>query len=683
MKSYFKAKAATFKRSTWAYIITCFWLIAQEPCLAFAQSISPLNRLISIHVVNESPRKTLEVISTKGDFTFSYNPDLLKGLPSLSGNFENIAVKDVLEIMFKGRFDYKERENYVIITLRSQVPPKKSSASALLIISGQIIDAQTLAPLSEVSVYDRVTLSAAVSDKQGQFKLRIDKATSETEIAIVKRKYQDTVLYMANSGSVNLNIMLNQEMEARKPVVVLYDAPPLFPIEEDSTIVRQDSTQRNLTRIENDENVLAPEETVFNIPFSASAKTKQGINQRNITDDIYRRFQFSVVPYFGTNGSLSGNVINDYSLNLFGGVSKGTSKLEMSALFNIDLEDVKTAQFAGLFNVVGRDVSGIQAAGLFNVVGRDVTGIQMGGLFNVNEGEFSGVQLAGLLNVNEGSASGAQLAGLMNINEDTVTGWQGSGLMNINNKKVRGLQTAGLMNINEGGIDGAQFAGLMNLNEGDSDGAQFAGMMNLSEGNVKGSQISGLVNSARKVKGSQIGVVNLADSVSGIQLGFYSFSKKGYHKIEVFADEIFYTNLAFRTGGNHAFYNIFTAGLNPTYKSSDDLYWTFGYGIGTSPRLSKRFYLNFDITANQLSKGKFLTAPNNLCKLYTGLDFQLAKKFSINAGATLNVLIRDSSFNNYPETFTNYKPEIIFSEKPMGGPDIDMWIGFKAGIRFL
>jgi len=682
MKLYYKVKAAAIKRISFTLTIICVWLLGQGQIQLFAQNQSPLNRKITITFSQETPQKVLELISATADFKISYNPELLKGITELNGSFENILVKDVLDITFKGKFDYKEHENYVIITLKPKPDPSKSNPMGVLIISGQVLNAYTLAPLSEVSIYDRATLSAAISDKEGNFKLRIDKPSDENEIVIIKRNFKDTVLYLPNVENRNLRIHLRVEQPKST-------TPAISPIEEieDTSLVASSNPSEVIVE---EGNNLPEEEQNFEIPFIPSAKTEQGINQQNITNDIYRPFQFSVLPYMGTNGTLSGNVINDYSLNLFGGVSKGTNKLEASAFFNIDLEDVRVAQFAGWFNIVGRDVYGVQYAGLFNVVGRNVTGVQMAGLFNVNEAEFNGIQAAGLINVNGGRVNGAQLAGLINIGLDTVSGWQGAGLMNINDKRVRALQTAGLMNVNGDGVEAAQFAGLMNVNGGNSGGAQFAGLMNLNDGYVKGAQVSGLVNAAGKVKGSQIGFINLADSVGGIQLGFFSFSKRGYHKIEIFADEIFYTNLAFRTGGNHAFYNIFTAGLNPTFESADDLYWTVGYGIGTSPKLSKRLYLNFDITANQLSKGNFLTAQNNLVKLYTGFEVKLAKRLSFNAGATLNTLIRDSAYTDYPKIFTDYQPKIIYEdvlnaddEYKLRHPSIQMWIGFKAGIRFL
>ena len=59
---------------------------------------------------------------------------------------------------------------------------------------------------------------------------------------------------------------------------------------------------------------------------------------------------------------------------------------------------------------------------------------------------------------------------------------------------------------------------------------------------------------------------------------------RGRHErrdIEVSADEIFYTNLAFRTG-SRKFYNILAAGMKPEKAfGTNETVWSFGYGLGT------------------------------------------------------------------------------------------------------
>ena len=87
-----------------------------------------------------------------------------------------------------------------------------------------------------------------------------------------------------------------------------------------------------------------------------------------------------------------------------------------------------------------------------------------------------------------------------------------------------------------------------------STGAQVSGLMNICGGDIYGAQISGLLNFGTRVHGSQIGVFNFSDSVAGVPVGFLSFVRKGYHQLEISANESFPLNLALRTGVRQ-FYN--------------------------------------------------------------------------------------------------------------------------------
>jgi hypothetical protein len=73
---------------------------------------------------------------------------------------------------------------------------------------------------------------------------------------------------------------------------------------------------------------------------------------------------------------MSGQVINNFSLNIFGGYSGGVDGMELGGLFNIDKKDAQYFQAAGLFNMVGGNTNGVQLAGISNTVLKSVQGVQ-------------------------------------------------------------------------------------------------------------------------------------------------------------------------------------------------------------------------------------------------------------------------------------------------------------------
>lgn len=340
--------------------------------------------------------------------------------------------------------------------------------------------------------------------------------------------------------------------------------------------------------------------------------------------------QFSFVPFVGTNGTNSGNVINDVSINLLGGYSAGTTAFEM----------------AGLFNINRGDMTGVQLAGWFNQVGGKVDGVQLAGLFNSNLQSVKGVQLAGLTNFATGEVEGVQLAGLANFSP----------------KSVKGVQVAGLVNFSGKNLEGSQIAGLANFTPHE----------------VKGSQV-GPFNFGGKVNGFQLGVFNYADSMSGIPVGLISFVKSGYHNVELGTNEVLPFNLALRTG-KREFYNMLYVGIRP--EVSKDVTWAYGYGVGTSPRLGKKTFLNIEVSSEQLNKGR-VHALNLINRLHVGADFQVAKRMAIFAGPTLNFRVYDNSFDGHPDLFTNISPQIRNEKFYPQDLSSQFWWGFRAGFRFL
>jgi hypothetical protein len=588
-----------------------------------------LERTITITLSHEKLEDALKKIAAQGGIVFSYNPSIIDSKRVVSYAFSNKTIREVLDELFDGTIAYKERRKYVILT--------KASAKQAQIVSGYILDDHTGEKLKNVSVYDPETLNSAVTDDYGYFEIKV-KPAKEIILAVNKVNYSDTVVAIPNRRGL-LKIPIKNSKEK---IVSIADS------------VRSKIKRFWKTKLLADENML------------------------NISDTLYRKYQVSVVPFIGTNHKLSGNVINDYSFNIYGGYSGGVRMLEIGGTFNLVKGNVRGAQIAGSFNGVSGKVKGFQGAGLINANRDSVIGWQLAGLINLNWNSVQKFSAAGLLNITHRDSRGLILAGLGNATLGMQKGMHVAGLFNFSTKDTRPLQLAGLLNFTAGRMNGAQLGGLINVGVKDMKGVQLGGLMNVAVREIKGVQFSGLVNYGRKVRGAQIGFINIADTVKGVPFGFLSFVLKGYHKVEVSADEIFYTNVAFRTGV-HRFYNIFTAGIKP--ENEKDNFWTIGYGVGTAPKLTRWLSLNLDVTANQVSKGNFTEAINLLNKVYLGFDVRIIKNVSVTFGATLNGYVTDNTYT-YASLFTDYKPSIISNRNFNNDVNLKMWWGGKFGLRF-
>lgn len=606
------------------------WLaVALHAIVGCANAQAILDRKITVTVQQEPLPRALAKIAEAGQFTFSYNAALVAAEEIVSVRANSKPVREVLNDLFKGTMAYKQKDDYLILT-RVAVRQPKTPTHATVLISGYVEDAATQLRLPNVSVYEKKTLASATTDNAGFFTLQLQKTNGPIELSFSKRAYRDTTL---------------QITQAEPQYLLLALAP------EEKPFVKQDTVTTDTTRVPDDELVL---------PFGNEP------NVVNIRDTLYRDIQASIFPFIGTNGPLSGNVINNYSINFFGGYAMGTRQIELGFFVNIDRGDVGWLQIAGFGNLVGRNVYGVQAAGFANVNGGEVKAVQVAGFANANQGSTQGVQVAGFSNVNVQKADGVLVAGFANIVRGQSLGVQVAGFTNIQTAPYRGSQVAGFFNYNHDRILGSQIAGFSNV----------------ATDSVWGSQVSAFFNYGGHVRGSQIGLINYAKSVRGAPIGLVSFVKTGYHKIEAAADEVFYTNLAFRTGVRR-FYNILSAGIQPTTQQGDNV-WTFGYGLGTARRLNRWLHLNIDVTAQQVNKGKFTEQLSLLNKIHTGFDIHFAPKFSLYLGGTLNGYLTKADYTGYAQLFRDWQPNVFYDDRLQNGSTrLQLWVGWKAGLRFL
>jgi hypothetical protein len=255
-----------------------------------------------------------------------------------------------------------------------------------------------------------------------------------------------------------------------------------------------------------------------------------------------------------------------------------------------------------------------------------------------------------------------------------MVGLQAAGLYNAS-KQVQGAQIAGLFN-SSNQIKGSQVAGFLNTCK-TIKGAQIAGFMNIAK-EVDGVQVAGFLNIAKKIKGAQVGVINFADSASGVPIGLLSFVKYGYHKIEISFDEIQFLNIGYGTGVQH-FYNLPFIGYN--LKNTNLV--AVGYGLGSSFKFNKYFSLALQATTQQMhdirSQKIYLQQIN---KFFFGPEFRLNKKIAIMAGPTWNLHIAQINDPYYSTSYQKITP-VTSSTKIDNNFVMSNWLGFKVALKLL
>ncbi|MHA4810560.1 peptidase associated/transthyretin-like domain-containing protein [Flavitalea flava] len=577
-----------------------------------------LDRKVSVKFRQKPLTEALVEIGHKGGFYFSYNTNIIKGDSLVSAEEKNKPIRQILDNLLGDRFDFLETNKYVIILQRTAATPFK-----IFTISGYVRDGRTKEKITDASVFESNQLVSALTDTSGYFRLRLKDRFSRAVIVVSKQLYDDTLLVVNGGSDQQFNLTITQaRVSELSPFVVTNHV----------------------------------EKTWLGKLFLSSREIVQSMNLSDFFAN--KPVQFSLVPGLGTHGRMGGQVINKFSANMIGGYTTGTDGVELAGIFNIDKKEVRHVQAAGGFNIAGGMVTGVQLAGIHNQDLDSMKGVQAGGVGNIVVGGVTGVQLGGLFNKVDRGVDGVQAAGLYNQNLDSMTG----------------VQLSGVYNFVGGSMSGVQAAGLINSVKGRTGGVQLAGFGNISNTEMDGVQISTLFNVTRKLKGLQIGLVNIADTADGYMIGLINIVKTGLHEISLSSNEMLPVNLSYKTG-SRKMYSILTLGYSPEKNAKA---YVLGFGIGKDFAIAKKMAILTELTQNYFYLGNWDKMPI-VYRFQAYLRVQLGKKISLFAGPAISL--------NYPEEMMGsgeYKkilPRAGYSTFPVG-QNGSAWIGWSAGINF-
>ena len=249
---------------------------------------------------------------------------------------------------------------------------------------------------------------------------------------------------------------------------------------------------------------------------------------------------------------------------------------------------------------------------------------------------------------------------------------------NVNLNHTSGFQFAGVVNHTSESRNAAQFAGVANISKSGKTPFQFAGILNVAD-HVSGLQFAGVVNVAKEVSGVQFGIVNYADTCSGVPIGLFNIVRHGgKQELEVGVSDAFNTYTSFKLGVNR-FYTIFSAGVN--FLHSEPIYGV-GMGFGTDVSWQQTGWAHqIEATGYYITEdGKFRSGTNVLAQLRLTFSKQIRPHFKLFAGPTFNLTVSDYVNPETGAIGSSLKPYSIFhtNEKT----SVHGWVGFAAGVRF-
>ena len=259
-----------------------------------------------------------------------------------------------------------------------------------------------------------------------------------------------------------------------------------------------------------------------------------------------------------------------------------------------------------------------------------------------------------------GGLDGMELGGIMNFNKGDVSGFQLSGVVNANMEKTRGLMWAGCLNLSAKEMTGVQLADI-NTVLGDFTGFQ-----------------GGVINYARRLKGVQLGVINIVGEDNGaVPIGLINIVRGGYYELELMAGDAINTNLNYKMGVEH-FYTIYKLGWS-TYNGND--VYSVGLGIGGMFTISGRHRLSIDLSNSQIMYNDDWNwkDDNYLSKLDLNYRLGLGDHVSLVAGPSFNYYVSGLSVD---DQFGTLRIPYDIHTSVHADKQKWMWVGFNAGLAY-
>lgn len=627
-------------------------LICLTTSHVFAQSL--LDRRISIEVTNQRLSDVLKLISSKGDFYFSYNSSIITRDSLISFSVYNKSVRQVLDQLCGNQYKWQQNNNYIILRKAPLAAPvlvtsQTPSAEKLYTVTGIVLNGETGEKVGNVTIYEKQRLVSTLSDDKGFFRIKLKSRYSTASLTISREMFEDTTIVIQPKYDQQVTIVMTP-VTPSEPVVTI------SPIENElpDTIMVKPPVDTFSSTSPGTAEVNRVERTRWAKRLLSAKQNIQSINLKKFFAD--RTFQVSLTPGLSTHGKLSAQVVNNFSVNIVGGYTAGVNGVELAGAFNINKKDVRYFQAAGLGNITGGSVTGAQLAGLHNNVLGDVKGLQASGISNFVKGNVHGVQASAIHNHVSGSFTGIQAGNISNF----VKG------------KMVGLQISNIHNVCYDSVVGVQAANIVNFAHKQVSGVQLATIGNFANRELNGAQLSVLFNYAKRLRGLQIGLINVSDSSDGYSIGLINIVFKGYHKIAFSTNEVLNYNAAFKTG-NSKLYSILLAG----YRNRNDTLkvYSFGYGLGHEFSLGKRFSINPEFTSQYLHMGDFDHA-NAMNKLTLQFNFKLGKYISLFGGPSFTMYYSKQSKTGalqlpVPPSYHTFD---------LWNNDVKGWFGWNAGI---
>ncbi|MDX9883937.1 MAG: STN and carboxypeptidase regulatory-like domain-containing protein [Prolixibacteraceae bacterium] len=171
-----------------------------------------LQTKLSVRLTDLPVADVLDTISRQTGYFFSYDPVLVQANRKISISFSETSLEKVLNAIFKGSLTYKVLQDQIIIRKEQKAVLPDTMAvgppDSHIILSGKILDLETSAPIPYASVSLWNQPVGTISNRDGEFDLKLPKEKSSDTLIFSCLAYQKYLLPITDFEFEKNNIFL-------------------------------------------------------------------------------------------------------------------------------------------------------------------------------------------------------------------------------------------------------------------------------------------------------------------------------------------------------------------------------------------------------------------------------------------------------------------------------------------
>jgi hypothetical protein len=166
------------------------FLLSMKVSFGQKENNAALDKKITIEVRNETIISVLEKISSQTQIYFSYDASLIDAEKKIDASFSDKTVKEILDILFESKFNYRVLDDQIIITRPESETEKKKEPEItgekpkIINFRGKIIDREEKEVLPYTSIAVLKKNIGTISNSDGEFELKIPDTMIDDTVVI-------------------------------------------------------------------------------------------------------------------------------------------------------------------------------------------------------------------------------------------------------------------------------------------------------------------------------------------------------------------------------------------------------------------------------------------------------------------------------------------------------------------